>query len=151
MRECLVTRLGLYTIAESQTPSKTRGGFVCVYHTELGSGNKTSTNQESLLCHRSHLVWGARFLMMVGLFLLFRSSCSHRQFELNLSAMYTHITYQCTVVCVCGSDEQWSCSWFVISNYLYQCNMSSHLPHSMVEIPLWFCGQCFRTSYPSWK
>ena len=39
--------------------------------------------------------------MTVGLFLLFCSSRSHRQFELNLSAMYTHITYQCTVVCVC--------------------------------------------------
>ena len=30
---------------------------MCVYHIELGSGNKTNTNQESLLCHRSHLVW----------------------------------------------------------------------------------------------
>ena len=39
--------------------------------------------------------------MTVGLFLLFRSSCSHRQFELNLLAMYTHITCQCTAVCVC--------------------------------------------------
>ena len=35
--------------------------------------------------------------MMVG---LFRSSRSHRQFDLNLSAMYTHITCQCAVVCV---------------------------------------------------
>ena len=25
----------------------------------------------------------------------------HRQFDLNLSAMYTHITCQCSVVCVC--------------------------------------------------
>ena len=72
-----------------------------MYHTELGSGNKTNTSQESLLCHRSHLVWGARFLMTVGLFLLFRSSRSHRPFEQNLSAMYTHITCQCTAVCVC--------------------------------------------------